>query len=455
MSYGGGNDDPTDFEGIYPVPGVLPVNSARPRKDPRTNASTAAQAAGVRAFTAQAIAFYFRAPVKAFFRTRVDYLAYARNLQQHNVSVANDATSRRLAWLRSTTPGVIASAVRYYGWRVIPEQILPPLIANVSVGAVLYTSYLQILGHLHEESSKASKRVYPPPTPFETLTAGYLAGSIQSLVAAPLDAIQVRYERYENPKTASGSPQSMWTFGREKLREIGTRGVFAGWGLSFLRDSFGSAIFFSTFEYIKAQGYYNFIHWYYNALNRDVVEELARKRPHQSPPGTQSIRRSSYYAEGSREEIVSKNTTTIKPHYAIEPSFLFLAGISASIAQSVIIYPLHHVQVEHWTHLEELDTQACRLRQTPHLKGRQRWRMMRVYYRAYQETWNQCLHAAANENGGNVWRWLYRGFWWNTIRQLPSTSAGLIIFELVRRKYGMSSDEVRISTQGDYDILVH
>ena len=68
MSYGGTDDDPTDFEGIYPVPGILPVNSSRPRKAPKENATTAAQAAGVRAFTAQAIAFYFRAPAKAFFR---------------------------------------------------------------------------------------------------------------------------------------------------------------------------------------------------------------------------------------------------------------------------------------------------------------------------------------------------------------------------------------------------
>jgi len=449
MSFGDRDDDPSDFEGIYPVPGILPVTSAKPRKDSRTNASTAAQAAGVRAFTAQAVAFYFRAPVKAFFRTRVDYLAYARTVQQHNTSIANDSTSRRLAWLRSTTPGVIASAVRYYGWRVIPEQVLPPLIANVSVGAVLYTSYLQILGHLHEESGKANKRVYPPPSPTETFTAGFLAGSIQSLVAAPLDAIQVRYERYESPKALNGSPQSMWTFGREKLREIGARGIFAGWSLSFLRDSFGSAIFFSTFESVKSQGYYKFVHWYYSALNRDVVEELARKRPHES----QRTLESSNHNNQSYDE--SNNTTTIRPHYAIEPIFLFLAGITASIAQSIVIYPLHHVQVEHWTHLEELDAQASHLKQTPRLEGHQRWRMMRVYYQAYQETWNQCLKTAASEKRGNVWRWLYRGFWWNTFRQLPSTSAGLIIFELVRRKYGLSSDEVRISMQGNYDVLVH
>ena len=42
-------------------------------KKPRNNAATGASAAGVRALSAQLVAFYFRAPIKAFFRTRVEY----------------------------------------------------------------------------------------------------------------------------------------------------------------------------------------------------------------------------------------------------------------------------------------------------------------------------------------------------------------------------------------------
>lgn len=316
------------------------------------------------------------------------------------------------------------------------------------MGAVLYTSYLQILGHLHEESSTPSKRVYPPPSYPETATAGFLAGSIQSVFAAPLDAIQVRYERHD-PVVSNGKvptpPQSMWSFGRTKLQEIGTRGIFAGYGLSFLKDSFGSAVFFSTFEWVKAQGYYNFIRWYYGALQPETVQTLARKRPHEKK-------------RQSREAAPTESTqpgTTIKPHYAIEPAFLFLAGLSASVAQSLIIYPLHHIQVEHWDHLEELDTQAKKLRHTPRLEGYQKWRMVSVYYRAYRDTWYSCKSAAEKEAGGSMTRWAYRGFVFNTFRQLPSTSAGLIIFELVRRRAGLASDEVRISSRlGDYQILV-
>ncbi|KAK7756135.1 hypothetical protein SLS62_001727 [Diatrype stigma] len=497
----GRNDDDDDRASTStlpgsPHPGVLPVVPPGTDGPSRSNAATAASAAGVRALSAQAIAFYFRAPVKAFFRTRVDYLAYARSVHQaqhERLSRANRraASSSRLGlllrqtwlWARGTTPGLLTSVVRQHGWRVIPDQILPPLVANVSVGAVLYTSYLQILGRLHEGGvgATSARRVYPPPHPAETFAAGFLAGSLQSVVAAPLDAIQARYDHRDLVAAGSenGRPRSLWSFSAEKLREIGVRGIFAGWGLSFVKDSCGSAIFFSAFEYVKAQSYYKFITWYYGGLDQDVVDLLARKRP--SAPSSQQHRRDgpglllrtdmagddSSGDKGDHEHIV------IRPHYAIEPMFLLLAGIGASFAQQLLLHPLSHIQVKHWDHLEDLDAKAARLRdssrtatstsasasvnpdQTQQQSPRphRRWRMLRAYYHAYQETWAYCTTEAASQ-GRSPLGFLYRGFWWNTVRQVPSTSAGLIIFELVRRKYGLGGEEVRITTD-DYHILLN
>ena len=51
--------------------GVGPDVSSRSHH--RNNAATGASAAGVRALSAQMVTFYFRAPVKAFFRNRVEY----------------------------------------------------------------------------------------------------------------------------------------------------------------------------------------------------------------------------------------------------------------------------------------------------------------------------------------------------------------------------------------------
>ncbi|KAK3936959.1 mitochondrial carrier [Diplogelasinospora grovesii] len=483
-SHGPDSDGPPTSD--FTFPGVLPVipdGTVLPEKAPSSNAATGASAAGVRALTSQAVAFYFRAPVKAFFRTRVDYLAYARSLQEQQAALhktvlnqlsggspapaavhqlASGRTVLANEWwlwlrakLRGTTPGVLASAVKHYGWRVVPDQVMPPLIANVGVGAILYTSYLHILGRLHPESGRASKRVYPPPAPIETFTAGFLAGSVQSVIAAPLDAVQARYDLGSSAAGMTGSgnpvrhkngngngferPKSVWAFSSAKLREIGARGIFAGWGLSFLKDSFGSAVFFSTFEYIKAQGYYRFVTWYYGALNRDTIVLLAEKRPS---------------GEAGKEEDPHM-PTIIKPHYAIEPAFLLLAGMGASVLQQTILHPLSHMQAEHWERLEALDAQARKIRRgesSSTTKSRFRWRMFRAYYHAYQKTWAECV-AEADAAGLGMRQWLYRGFWWNTIRQVPSTSAGLIIFELVRRRYGLGGDEVKINKDG-YDILL-
>jgi Mitochondrial carrier protein len=300
--------------------------------------------------------------------------------------------------------------------------VLPPLLANAAVGAILYTSYLQILGAIHEPSSQSAKRAFPPPSPGATFVAGYAAGGVQSLVAAPMDALQVRFEKrekhYEN--------KSMWAYGKGKLKEIGLRGVFAGWGLSFLKDSLGSGIFFSVFEYVKAQSYYKFVATYYGSLEPWVVTRLAEVRgiPSRSHNGI----------------------PIIKPPYVLEPGFLMLAGIAASVAQQGIIYPLNKIQTMHYERLEELDKKARSLQ-----RSSGSGRMMRAYYHAYQETWVQTKIQAAGTGG--VGRWLFRGFWWNSIKQTPATSAGLVIFELVRRRYGIGDEEIRINESG-YDILL-
>ncbi|KAL4940992.1 hypothetical protein BDV06DRAFT_195383 [Aspergillus oleicola] len=388
--------------------GLSPSEDAS-RRNPRSNAATGASAAGVRALSAQLVAFYFRVPVKAFFRTRVDYMAFAR--------AVSPQPSESGRWsLHTTTPGLLIHAVRTYGWRFIPYQVMPPLLANAGVGAVLYTSYLQVLGALYEPVSQGVKRTYPPASPVDTFTAGLVAGSIQSIVAAPLDALQVRLRTND---LIEGRYQSMWHYGRHKLQQIKLRGIFAGWSLSLLRDSFGCAAFFSFFEYIKSQAYYSFLTSYYGSLH-------SRKRD--------SLQVS---------QVNDHGVPLIKPHYALEPCFLLAAGLVASVAQQTIQYPLYAIQNIHVARLEYLDHQA-----TLRHSNKQ---MLHIYYLAYQETYKRCKRKAARAGG---WaRWLYRGFLGSALRQVPSTSAGLVIFELVRRKHANMADATYIRKDG-YGILL-
>ena len=274
-----------------------------------------------------------------------------------------------------------------------------------------------MLGFLHPPSSQSLKKAYPPPRVSCTLFAGFSAGAIQSIVAAPVDALSVRFKTRE---MLDGRYSTMWHYGRSKLREIGPRGVFAGWALSLVKDSVGYAVFFASFEYIKAQAYYAFIARYYGDLQGHLLTSVLKPKIDGTGP-----------------------VALIKPHYGIEPVFLGLAGILASISQQSIAHPLNLVQGIHQKTLESPDNQA-KVKQSSSA-------MLHRYFSAYETTFQKCsIHA---RRSGGWRRWLYKGFFWNTVRNTPSTAIALFIFELVRRSYGDENEAVRIEKDG-YDILL-
>lgn len=300
------------------------------------------------------------------------------------------------------------------GYKLFDRQKISKL-TDSSVGAVLYTSYLQILGSFYPPSSQPLKRIYPPPPIHSTCAAGFTAGAIQAFVAAPIDALQARFQISD---VLDGKYKNVWVYGRRKLAEIGVRGVFAGWELSLVKDSMGYAAFFATFEYLKAQSYYAFVTQYYGSL--------------------------SHYSHLVRQADSDVNgTALIRPHYAIEPAFLMLAGVSASVAQQAIYHPLTLVQTVHHNSLSKIDRQAG--------SGHTLSQTLRNYYSTYETTYHRCSDCVKRFGGWR--RWLYRGFLPNTVKQVPSTSAGLVIFELVRRRYGSQAEAVRIEKDG-YDILL-
>jgi hypothetical protein len=270
-----------------------------------------------------------------------------------------------------------------------------------SVGAILYTTYLETLSALHEPSSRMTKRAFPPPDPQSTFLAGFVAGSVQSVFAAPLDALQARFRTSD---MLEGRYRSMWDYSNSKLRAIGLRGIFAGWSLSFFKDSLSSAVFFCTFEYVKSQMYYGLLPQIYRYPQ----------------PGDFAI-------EGG-----------LRPHYLLEPSFILGAGILASVGQQAVQYPVVQIQNIHYNRLESLDY-AAKMEKTN--SG-----TMKGYYHAYLKTFDQAGQQARRAGG---WRpWLYKDFLWSTLRQTPSTAAGLIVFEVVRRKYAVGPTDGILQVDG-------
>lgn len=270
---------------------------------------------------------------------------------------------------------------------------------------------------MHQPSSRPLKRVYPPPPVSSTFAAGFAAGAVQSVVAAPLDALQTRFRTSD---VLDGKYQSMWQYGRRKLQEIGIRSAFAGWRLSLIKDSLGSAAFFATFEFVKAQSCYKFVSWYYG-----------------------NIRQSAGSAQGAKSSDHNQTNIVIKPHYAIGPTFLMLAGLSASLVQQLIQHPLTVIQQIHHNCLSrhERSVRVSSEVLAPHETERG----------AYGRTYKRCVVYARRFGGWR--RWLYRGFWQISLKQIPSTSAGLIVFELVRRRYGMDTEVVKIR-KDHYDVLL-
>lgn len=133
----------------------------------------------------------------------------------------------------------------------------------------------------------------------------------------------------------------------------------------------------------------------------------------------------------------------IKPHFAVEPMFLMLAGVAAAVSQQLIQHPIGRVQEVYYKSLSSLDKQ--------NLSSDSKSNILRNYYKTYQGTYIRCLARAVRSGG---WRpWLLKGFFYNTIKQVPSTSAGLIIFELLRRGYSSGSEASSIQADG-YNILL-
>lgn len=317
---------------------------------------------------------------------------------------------------RMTSPVILAHAIRQQGWRFIPDQVLPPLLANTAVGAVLYTSYLNMLAVLHEPSSRGVKRVYPPPPISATFAAGFTAGTIQSLIAAPLDALQVRFHAAE---MMEGKYRNMWQYASLKTHDIGVRGIFAGWSLSFIRDAFGFGAFFAAFEFVKGQCFYGFVSNVYGFYDRLSLFQQTK-------------------IDGQR------GLPEIKPHYMLEPAFLLLAGAAASVTQAAIQHPITRIQDVHYGRLEWIDSHK-------HAEGATKVNALKLYASAYRKTFKEC--AVLARRAGGIRQWLYTDFLMATVRQVPSTSAGLIVFEIVRRKYSLEEEVVRIHKDG-YDILL-
>jgi hypothetical protein len=266
-------------------------------------------------------------------------------------------------------------------------NILPPFLANMTVGIVLYTSYMAALpkftgGHENEN-------LYPPPRFSGVFSAGATAGILltlfltvgaaQALVSTPLLTLQIHFASSSRPM------QSLWSYAFSTIRLLGLRSTFSPLPYTLLKESVSYGLFFGVFEYVKQQGYYSFLNYYYGG-HRPI---------------------SSGVLLGPNER---------KPHWSISPAFVILAGSSASIAYSMVSYPMQTAQ-------------------------RARFKIPMLYRNFLSSPSSVTVYTPSLlqlvRKGG-----LYRGFLGHAVRMIPSSSVALVIFEGVRRAFASDGEEI-------------
>ncbi|PRT55876.1 Mitochondrial thiamine pyrophosphate carrier 1 [Wickerhamiella sorbophila] len=334
----------------------------------RPNPVIAVVSGGTRALTTQFFSFYIRVPVKLFRPARIDYT----QLLRRSLPAANNEP---WSFWRHSNPAMLVRAVRKHGWEFIPDKLLPPILANSVIGAVLYSTYLSALYVL--QASSGNKQY---PTIKQTAVAGALAGGAQALVATPLDAITTRFD-HDLMRTST----NLWKYGAEQLKTLGPRAAYGGITLNLVRECSAFAVFFASFELVKGPMYRSYARWWY------------------SP--------SYFHPEGRKKSRV------------LYPSFVLLGGCVAAAAIQIFSYPLSKLHKMHTLRLQAID-------QTPnHNRGFQ------DYLYSYHKTFQAMKKQVKNVANGSWTRWLYGGVFRYTLASMPSTSIGLLVFEIMRIRY--------------------
>ncbi|KAM3160201.1 hypothetical protein ACU8KH_06538 [Lachancea thermotolerans] len=409
-----------------------------------------AMTAGGRSMVYQLTSFYLRTPVKLFRPARFDYLHYLRVLlvgedkaQTHIEKAPRSRFSkfwnpRYFYYLENSSIGLLTKGLNKYGWKVIPERVLPPLVANSVAGVVLYTTYLTTLDHFDKVNNPESTN----HRPLDVMRAGFLAGAAQALASAPIDAIYTR-STVDQLISHAKTYDNLWVYGFKKLQEIGLVGCFGGFGLSLVKECTGFAAYFTVFEVFKGQ----ICQW-----TIDFIKHYRELKF--------SIRQSKIarlFQEESEEDLnhIDPVFMSTREESWFRKAFVFVGGVSAALLLQMIQYPFAKLQKMHLSRLEVLDMYSkakiadeakpttstispkpnhTRIKLRP--KSR---RLFHIYYHSYLDTFQHIYFI--QKNTGSTLRWLYKGFTRNTLAIIPGTTAGLLLLEVMRNKLSENVSE--------------
>lgn len=368
-----------------------------------------------------------RAATLGLIPTPTDRLAYVESVKN----------SKRSQFFRATSIGMVTHAVRTQGAGFVYRQVLPPLVMNSFIGSVLYTTYIFTLPVFHPAFTFRKSRTFPPPPFMAVFMAGALAGAAQSLVAAPMDSLKMKFHVQD---LAHGKHTSMWSFASSTLKELGLKTVYRGFALTLVKDSLACGMFFGVFEWVKQQGYYYFLDELYGIHEdlRTLKTKVGKEHDvfvQVNNNGTSFGHSPSSSANTAAHLSQSKISPSSRPYQWLEPTFVLLAGAAAAIAYQVVDYPMEQVKSIFYAKETELLTERSRnpsLPHTQHFNSSSMRSGTSTSTQIYKMTWDEC-RAQASQAGG--WRrLLFSNFASTAIRSVPAASVGFLVFEVMKRK---------------------
>ncbi|KAG0043897.1 hypothetical protein BGZ90_008938, partial [Linnemannia elongata] len=318
---------------------------------------------------------------------------------------------------------MVAHAIKTQGAGFVWRQVLPPLVMNSFIGSVLYTTYIFTLPVFHPAFTYQKSRTFPPPPFPAVFMAGALAGAAQSLVAAPMDSLKVKFQVQD--LAHGGKHKSMASFAITTLKEMGIKTIYRGFALTLVKDSLACGLFFGVFEWVKQQGYYYFIDELYGI--REDMEILKAKALNELSSSTTG--------EQGPPPPTAPSDVASRPYFLLEPTFVLLAGAAAAVAYQAVDYPLEQVKSIFYT--KEAAIQAETQRNTPaahtqHLNSSSMRSGPSISSQIYSLTWQECRTQAQSCGGWR--RFLFANFGSTAIRAVPAASVGFLVFELMKRK---------------------
>ncbi|KAF8929408.1 mitochondrial carrier domain-containing protein [Dissophora ornata] len=424
----------------------------------RGSATVGVPTAVARSMLLQGLQFWYRVPIKLFRPMRVDYLIMARAATMGLIPTPSNRLglvqtpikhSKRSQFFRATSIGMLTHAIRTQGAGFVYRQVLPPLIMNSFIGSVLYTTYIFTLPIFHPAFTYQKSRTFPPPPFTAVFMAGALAGAAQSLVAAPMDSLKVKFQVQD--LAHGGKHKSMASFAVTTLKELGLKTVYRGFALTLVKDSLACGLFFGVFEWVKQQGYYYCIDELYgiredmealkirmnsdfNTFTREAVGVVTPLTSIQDD--TSDLLSSTSSILSAEPSLLSSHSSpSSRPYFLLEPTFVLLAGAAAAVAYQAVDYPMELIKNIFFAKDAEMQAEKMRHPQPPHSQHLNSSSMRSgtsISTQLYKMTWTECQQQARQSGGWR--RFLFSNFASTAIRAVPAASVGFLVFEVMKRK---------------------